>query len=56
MSKTKEELSAKEAEEVRRKESAAHLGGLTKTACESGMSYGKYMAQKRMAKGCEKHG
>ena len=56
MSKTKEELSAKEAEEARRKESVAYLGELTKTAREAGMSYGQYMAKKRMAKGCEKHG
>ena len=51
--KTKEELLAKEAEEARRKESAAHLGELTKTAHEAGMSYGQYMAKKRMAKGEE---
>ncbi|MGP1408638.1 dATP/dGTP diphosphohydrolase domain-containing protein [Selenomonas sp.] len=51
--KTKEELSAKEAEEARRKESAVHLGELTKTAREAGMSYGQYMAKKRMAKGEE---
>ena len=51
--KTKEELSAKEAEEARRKESAVHLGELTKTAREAGMSYGQYMAKKRAAKGEE---
>jgi len=53
MPKTKEELSEKEAEEVRRKESAAHLDELTKTAREAGMSYGQYMAKKRTAKGEE---
>ena len=51
MSKTKEELSEKEAEEARRKESMAHLGELTREAHEAGMSYGQYMAKKRMAKG-----
>ena len=56
VSRTKEPKSAKKAEEARRKESAAHLGELTKTAREAGMSYGKYMAQKRITEGCEKHG
>ena len=56
MSRTKEPKSAKKAEEARLKESAAHLGELTKTAHEAGMSYGQYMAKKRMTKGCEKHG
>ena len=41
----------KAAEEARRKESMAHLGELTREAHEAGMSYGQYMAKKRMAKG-----
>lgn len=52
-SRTKTEMSAKASEEARRKESMAHLGELTRTAHEEGLSYGQYMAQKRMAKGEE---
>ena len=50
-SRTKTEMSARAAEEARRKESMAHLGELTREAHEAGLSYGQYMAQKRMAKG-----
>ena len=42
---------AKASEEARRKESMAHLGELTRTAHEEGLSYGQYMAQKCMEKG-----
>ena len=52
-SRTKTEMSARAAEEARRKEAMAHLGELTREAHEAGLSYGKYMAQKRMAKGEE---
>lgn len=52
-SRTKTEMSARAAKEARRKESMAHLGELTREAHEAGMSYGQYMAQKRMAKGEE---
>lgn len=45
------ESSKKVAAEVRRKESLAHLGEINKAAHESGMSYGQYMAAKRLAKG-----
>ena len=55
-SRTEEEKPAKDVDEERRKESSAHLGGLTKTAYKAGMSYGQYMAKKRITKGCEKHG
>ena len=44
---------AKASEGARRKESMAHLGELTRTAHEEGLSYGQYMAQKRMEKGEE---
>ena len=44
------------AEEARRKESMAHLGELTREAHEAGMSYGQYMAKKRMAEGVTEHG
>ena len=55
-SRTKTEMSARAAEEARRKESMAHLGELTREAHEAGLSYGQYMAQKRMAKGVIEHG
>lgn len=55
-SRTKTEMSARAAEEARRKESMAHLGELTREAHEAGLSYGQYMAQKRMAKGVTEHG
>ena len=45
------EMSARAAEEARRKEAMACLGELTREAHEAGMSYGKYIAQKRMAEG-----
>ena len=49
-------MSARAAEEARRKEAMAHLGELTREAHEAGLSYGQYMAQKRMAKGVTEHG
>lgn len=49
--KAKTEMSARAAEEARRKEAMAHLGNLTREAHEAGLSYGQYMAKKRMAKG-----
>lgn len=52
-SRTKTEMSARAAEEARRKEAMAHLGELTREAHEAGLSYGQYMAQKRMVKGEE---
>ena len=55
-SRTKTEMSARAAEEARRKESMAHLGELTREAHEAGMSYGQYMAKKRMAEGVTEHG
>ena len=55
-SRTKIEASARAAEEARRKESMAHLGELTRAAHEAGMSYGQYMAKKRMAEGVTEHG
>lgn len=55
-SRTKTEMSARAAEEARRKEAMAHLGELTREAHEAGLSYGQYMAQKRMAKGVIEHG
>lgn len=54
--RTKMETSARAAEDARRKGSMSRLGKLTKTAHEAGMSYGQYMAQKRMAKDGEKYG
>lgn len=48
--------SARAAEEARRKESMAHLGELTRAAHEAGLSYGQYMAKKRMAEGVTEHG
>ena len=56
VSRTKAETSARAAEEARRKESMAHLGELTREAHEAGLSYGQYMAQKRMAKGVTEYG
>ena len=50
-SRSKTEASARAAEEARRKEAMAHLGNLTREAHEAGLSYGQYMAKKRMAKG-----
>ena len=50
-SRTKTGASARAAEEARRKEAMAHFGELTREAHEEGLSYGQYMAQKRMAKG-----
>lgn len=50
-SRTKTGASARESEKARRKESMAHLGELTREAHEAGMSYGQYMAKKRMAEG-----
>ena len=55
-SRTKTEMSARAAEEARRKEAMAHLGELTREAHEAGLSYGQYMAKKRMAKGVPEHG
>ena len=55
-SRTKTETSARAAEEARRKEAMAHLGELTREAHEAGLSYGQYMAKKRMAKGVTEHG
>lgn len=55
-SRTKTEMSARAAEEARRKEAMAHLGELTREAHEAGLSYGQYMAKKRMAKGVTEHG
>ena len=55
-SRTKIEASARAAEEARRKESMAHLGELTREAHEAGLSYGQYMAKKRMAEGVTEHG
>ena len=55
-SRTKTEVSARAAEEARRKEAMAHLGELTREAHEAGMSYGQYMAKKRMEKGVPEHG
>ena len=55
-SRTKTEMSARAAEEARRKESMAHLGELTREAHEAGMSYGQYMAKKRMAEGVTEYG
>ena len=43
-------------EEARRKEAMAHLGELTREAHEAGLSYGQYMAQKRITEGVTGHG
>lgn len=56
VSRKKAAALAREAEKARRKESMAHLGELTREAHEAGMSYGQYMAQKRMAKGVTEYG
>lgn len=50
-SRTKAEALAKEAEEARRKESMTRLAENGRAAREAGLSYGQYMAKKRMAKG-----
>ena len=55
-SRSKTEASARAAEEARRKESMAHLGELTRAAHEAGMSYGQYMAKKRITEGVTEHG
>ena len=49
-------MSARAAEEARRKEAMAHLGELMREAHEAGLSYGQYMAKKRMAEGVTEHG
>ena len=55
-SRTKAEALAKEAEEARRKESMTRLAENGRAAREAGLSYGQYMAKKRMAKGVTEHG
>jgi hypothetical protein len=56
VSRKKAAALAREAEKARRKESMAHLGELTREAHEAGLSYGQYMAKKRMAEGVTEHG